>query len=275
MYNRYLKLWIVFVACVLFVLGASIRAGATVLARKNLNNLVEEAELILEGTVMQKESVWAEDKSTIYTFVTLSDLEVIDGAYEGNTFTLRMDGGEVEEAGRVKGLKIPGTPEFEIEDRVILFIRNNAWEVCPLVGWDQGAFKVKEDPITKKTKLFHFHDEAEIVGIDNNSGDLSLEPHPLLLDMIVPEPVDDDPVANEMRRKYEQERRDAGKLNKPSPREFTSQDFKRLTKDKVGILKSGGKKYSRAAQNADIRIHRQGRSLKSVQLLQEGQGGNQ
>lgn len=247
--------------------------GAYVLP-KSFDDLVREADIILEGTVGEKRSEWAEDRSVIYTFITLFDIEVIDGAYEGTTFILRMDGGEVEEAGRVKGLEIPGTPEFEIGDRVVLFVKNNAWEVCPLVGWDQGAFRVTEDPVSKKTRLSRLQDGDGISGIDTSTGNLLMEPPVLPQDRIIPEPVDDDPIANEMRRQHEQERQKVKDQNKSASGEFTLLDFKRSIKDKANMLKAEGKKHARAVQSADIRIHRKGRPMKSARPPQD-KGVNQ
>lgn len=248
-------------------------SGESYVLPKSFGDLVREADLVLEGTVGEKRSEWAEDRSTIYTFITFFDIEIIDGTYEEGTFTLRMDGGEVEESGRMKGLKIPGTPEFEVGERVILFVKDNTWEVCPLVGWEQGVLKVREDPVNKKNKLFHSQDKNEVVGIDNSTGNLLMAPPPIVKqEMVVPEPVDDDPIANEMRRKHYQKRRVIEK--KVPPKEFTLEDFKFLIKDKADTLRIEGKKYKHVVQNADIRVHRNGRNQGRAQLPLEDKGGN-
>lgn len=239
-------------------------SGESYVLPKSFGDLVREADLILEGTVGEKRSEWAEDRSTIYTFITLFDIEVIDGAYEGTTFTLRMDGGEVEDAGRMKGLKIPGTPEFSVGERVVLFVKDNTWDVCPLVGWGQGVLKVKKDPVNGKTKFFSSQNGNEIVGVD---GDSLLESPVLQQNFSVIEPEDDDPIANEMRRKHDQTRMAAE--NKTPAQAFTSQDFKSLIKDRGDTFRLEGKKHNRMVTDADIRVHRKGRAQGHAQLPRE------
>lgn len=262
------------ILCALVLFSLTIYAHAYVLP-KTFDDLVTEADLVLEGTVGEKRSEWAEDRSTIYTFITLFELEVIDGTYPESSFTLRMDGGEVEEGGRMKGLKVSDTPEFEVGERVILFVENNTSEICPLVGWGQGAFKVKKDPTHKKDKLFRSQNGDEIAGIDNSTGSFLTEPPASQDNVAAPELVDDDLVANEMRRKHEQEIKKEEQENKLRSKEFTPQDFKRLIRDKADALRTEGKKYPRMSQSADIRVHRKGSTLKHAQLPQEGRGADQ
>jgi len=53
-----------------------------------------------------------------------------------------MEGGEID--GDV--LKIHGSPKFEPQDRVVVFIKDNGRELVPFVGWTQGVFRVSRDP---------------------------------------------------------------------------------------------------------------------------------
>ena len=232
---------------------------AGILDSKTVQDLVKEADLILVGTVTHKESVRAEDRSTIYTFVTLSSLVVLDGQHDEPTFTLRMEGGEVEDGAlKKKGMRISGIPDLTIDERVVAFIKNNTQELCPLVGCKEGLLYLKKDSAGKE-KLFTGMDD-EIAGV-GASGRLLPKPKPRLKDnQIVIE--EDDPQAKALRLQYEEAQEQ--ERENIRAREFTSQDLEHLIKSTAQDLKIKGKKDVKKAQNADLKLHRQGRGKKSA-----------
>ena len=244
------------VYCLLFV--SQVEAG--ILDPKTFQDTVREADLILAGTVTDKQSVWAEDHSTIYTFVTLSDLVVMDGQHDEPHFVLRVEGGEVEESGglKKKGVKIPGIPDFRLGERVVAFIKNNTQEVCPLVGCNEGLLYLKKDSAGKE-KLFTGRDH-EIAGI-GETGHFLTKPEPRSNDLqVVIE--EDDPQAKSLRLQYEatqeQER------EKVRAMEFTFQNLEQLIISTAQEQKLLGKKDVKKAQNADPELHRQGRGKGSA-----------
>lgn len=256
MHSKYLRYGFLFILGGLWFLAGAIQIEATILVRKDFNNLVEEAELILAGTVINKESVWADDMSTIYTFVTLSDLEVIDGEYEGTEFTLRLEGGEVEQGGgKGKGLKIPGVPEFTLNERVVVFIKGNTTSLCPLVGWEQGVLRVKEDTETGEQRLFSASSDYEIADIDEKGEFLfkhsEMQPQNLGIEI-----EEDDIMAKELRLKHEEDLE--WKRRELRDKKFLLGDLKGKIKDKVQELKGQGKKPLKKAISADINLHRTG-----------------
>ncbi|MBI4881200.1 MAG: hypothetical protein HY812_16315 [Planctomycetes bacterium] len=113
--------------------------------RLSAQDLVQQAELIVEAVVTDvayRNSDVADeaDVSLPHTFVTLSIERAYKGASAaGSQLTLRMEGGP-DGAGRV--LVVSDVPLFRPGDRDILFIRDNGSSVCPLVGWQQGRFRV-------------------------------------------------------------------------------------------------------------------------------------
>jgi hypothetical protein len=110
---------------------------ATTLLYKNLDDLSAEAENIVVGTVAKTESTYGTDKS-IYTFVTITDMESIKGQTKESELVLRFKGGQVGEEIH----EIVGSPHFETNEQVVLFVRGNGRNLVPLVGWTQGAFRV-------------------------------------------------------------------------------------------------------------------------------------
>lgn len=116
---------------------------ATTLVKLSFDDLVQAADGVLAGTVADIVSRKAQD-GMIYTFVTLDALEIIRGSYDGERFTLRLEGGEVE--GEV--LEVEGAPSFREGERVVVFVEGNGERIVPIAGWEQGLFRVIRDPAT-------------------------------------------------------------------------------------------------------------------------------
>ncbi len=127
---------------VLMVLGLcfmlAARAQATVVPQINLEQMIEAAELIVEGRVVEVKSAWSENQSTIYTYVTLNQLRVIHGQVESDTLTLQLEGGEVDGV----QVRVDGMPVFIPGDHDVLFLRDNHVAVSPIVGFFQGRLQV-------------------------------------------------------------------------------------------------------------------------------------
>lgn len=118
------------------------RGSATTVAPVTLAEMSVAADLVVEGWVAQ---VAAREEATgIFTYVTLEGLRVVHGRHASPTLELRFAGGEVAGAGE----RIVGMPSFAVGERVLLFVRGNGSQLCPLVGWHQGRFNVVTDPAT-------------------------------------------------------------------------------------------------------------------------------
>ncbi|MDZ7379840.1 MAG: hypothetical protein ONB06_10920 [candidate division KSB1 bacterium] len=113
--------------------------AALVVVERDFRELVERAEVIVEGTVTRVEE--SPDASGVQrTLVTLSDLAVHKGADLGEEFVLDVVGGTKN------GLRsaVLALPSFAPGDRVILFVRGNGQAVFPVVGVHQGYFRVEQ-----------------------------------------------------------------------------------------------------------------------------------
>ena len=115
-------------------------AHATTLLYKNLDDLSAEAENIVVGTVAKTESTYGTDKS-IYTFVTITDMDSIKGQTKESELVLRFKGGQVGEDIH----EIVGSPYFKTNEKVVLFVRGNERSLVPLVAGTQGVFRVVAD----------------------------------------------------------------------------------------------------------------------------------
>lgn len=127
------------------LVASASHAGATSLDRVSTDQLVAEAELIVQGVVKAVEYrnsdvASGEHVALPHTFVTFGIERAFKGSAQGgSSITLRFQGGP---DGQGKALMIPGVPMFDVGDRDILFIRGNGTQIAPLVGWEQGRYRI-------------------------------------------------------------------------------------------------------------------------------------
>src|SRR5262245_43894094 len=116
----------------------------------SIQQLVKEAELIFEGVVTAVEyrvsDVATPDHVALpHTFVTFEIAQTLKGgAVPAHSITLRFQGGP---DGKGNAMMVSGVPLFDVGNRDVLFVRGNGAELCPLVGWDQGRFRVIGDSV--------------------------------------------------------------------------------------------------------------------------------
>ena len=155
----------------LFVFTAP-RVDATTLVHRSFEEVVMKADEIFEGEVTSQQSELSANGKTIYTYVTFTQLESIKGTGVNTTKTLRFEGGRVGD----DVLTVVGMPTFEVDEKVILFVKGNITNqtLCPLVGWTQGKFVVEVDPITG-TEFIGDGLGKKITGFDAQKGELITE----------------------------------------------------------------------------------------------------
>jgi hypothetical protein len=122
-----------------------------------LEQLVQQAELIFQGTVTDVRSVWEGEGAQrhIDTYVTFQ----IDEKVKGNatsSYTIRMLGGTVGD----ETMEVTDAPKFKIGDRNILFVEHNNEQFVPLVGINYGHFRVQHDEQTGRDIVTNSEGEA-------------------------------------------------------------------------------------------------------------------
>ena len=130
---------------VALAVAALIPAGATTVIPPSFDELVEQAQLIFQGTVTDVQSQWAGEGADrrIVSYVTFRVEESIKQE-PGPSYTLRMLGGTVD--GETMG--VIDAPQFKKGDRDIVFVENNGTQFIPLVGIMHGRFRVRHDLAT-------------------------------------------------------------------------------------------------------------------------------
>ncbi len=120
-------------------------ARATTVVPPTFDELVQEAQLIVQGTVTDVKSQFIGEGSNrhIVTFVTVSVEDALKGD-PGASYTFRMLGGTVGD----ETLEVSDAPKFKVGERDILFLENNGKQFIPLVGIMHGRFHVDQDKQT-------------------------------------------------------------------------------------------------------------------------------
>lgn len=121
------------------------RSGeSTALPFLELEHLTDISDLIVQVKVVAVESGWNSSRSGLRTRVTLEVQKVLHGASGGETLSIELPGGYLPE----ENLRqvIPGIPRFAIGEEAVVFLRNDADLICPVVGWIQGKFSILTEP---------------------------------------------------------------------------------------------------------------------------------
>jgi hypothetical protein len=133
------------IAGLLLLIGAllpAVPAKALTAVPRSFDELVQLADTVIVGTVTAVRSEMTDTPTQgIISLVTLSQLQVVKGAALEGDYTLQVPGGVV---GRYAE-DYPGLPMFRVGQRYVLFVRGNRRDFFPVVGVNQGVFRVLTD----------------------------------------------------------------------------------------------------------------------------------
>jgi hypothetical protein len=118
-----------------FALAAALPAAASTFLAMTPEELVAQSDAVVQGRVLQVNSFWSPSGRLIMTEAMVQ----VDEAVTGNAPTvvvLRTAGGTV--GGYT--IEAHGFPEFQVNERLLLFIRNG--EPGSVVGYRQGQYRI-------------------------------------------------------------------------------------------------------------------------------------
>ncbi len=115
MNNKIKKLLFILLA---MLLGLLITANAQTIST-DLKTLTKNSEAILVGKVKEQKSSWNEDKTRIYTDVTVEVEEYFKGTVSDKSIVVRHLGGEVGEVGEL----YTHIPTFKEQEEMVLFVK--------------------------------------------------------------------------------------------------------------------------------------------------------
>ncbi len=117
--------------------------GTALMVERNIEELTYEADSILIGEVKSMESRWNEDRTLIYTYVTISARDYVKklpNIGESEEITVKIPGGEVGDI----GLRVSDMPDFREGEQVFLFLRRERPTIFRVVGLFQGKYTVED-----------------------------------------------------------------------------------------------------------------------------------
>ncbi len=163
------------IGLVMLLLSWQTRVDALTAIPRTFAELVERADCVLIGTVMQVTTAVGAEGEKIYTYVTLADLEVLKGEVPDTSYVLRVRGGVVDTQAEV----YPGLPQLEAGGRYILFVQGNFRDLFPVVGLHQGVFRVGWDPARQQEVVRPLQAESHVRSSAERLPDSPSEPsHP-------------------------------------------------------------------------------------------------
>lgn len=136
-----------YIAAVAVGIFALTNARATTVVPPTFAQLVNQAELIFQGTVTEVKSMWVGEGAQrhIQTYVTFKVEDTIKGN-AGETYSISMLGGTVDG----ETMEVTDTPKFKVGDHDILFVEHNGEQFVPLVGINYGRFHVRRDAQSRR-----------------------------------------------------------------------------------------------------------------------------
>jgi hypothetical protein len=126
---------------VLVVAGVLLWAGVaqgSLVHSFSLQQLFEEADLIVVGEVNGSVSFWNDAHDTIYTEFTVAVEKTVKGTAEGEV-TVRLMGGTVDG----KTLRVAGNAQMEKGERTLLVLRKSG-SFYVVIGMSQGKWSVRK-----------------------------------------------------------------------------------------------------------------------------------
>lgn len=148
----------------LLLVGFILPGHATSILEIDTNELVDRAEVILEGEVIASEARWNAQQTYISTFVTFRVIEVLKGRLDVQEITQSFAGGTVDNT----SLDVDGMVYPQVGERGIYFLENpGRGQANPMVGWGQGHFRVHTDSNGQERVLTEAG--APVTGMDDEA----------------------------------------------------------------------------------------------------------
>src|SRR5262245_35800514 len=124
-----------------WVLGAA--AGGTTLRPMDLPEMVRAADRVVHARATHVDVHWDAGHRKILTDTTFEVIEVAKGAGPSR-LTVTTLGGRIDPI----EMTVDGTPAFQVGEEVVLMTTPRPDGRKSIVGFSQGAFRIREDPRT-------------------------------------------------------------------------------------------------------------------------------
>lgn len=115
-------------------------AFATTVARLDMEQLVQRADVIVQGHVQSVYSQWDEARRLVFTYISIRVDEPLKGERR-QLVLIRQVGGTV---GTIQ-MSIAGVPQFKSGEMAIIFLKRQGDSTFQVVGMNQGLYEIIDD----------------------------------------------------------------------------------------------------------------------------------
>ena len=112
-------------------------ALATTVVKLDLKQLVQRADLIVQGQVQSVYSQWDEERRMVFTYISIHVDEPLKGERRRSVL-IRQVGGTV---GTLQ-MSVAGVPQFKEGETTIVFLKSQADSTFQVVGMSQGVYEI-------------------------------------------------------------------------------------------------------------------------------------
>jgi hypothetical protein len=132
-------------ALILMVCLASAVLRATVIVPAEFREIVNGADIIAYGRVLETTVESSDDRKNVDTLVTLQVGTYLKGG-PGDTLVFKVPGGQI---GRFRNVTV-GAPEFTAGEEAVVFLNVRGSDRPFVFGLNQGVFRVRLDERTRR-----------------------------------------------------------------------------------------------------------------------------
>jgi hypothetical protein len=145
-------------ALLVLVLLLALSAGAATFRRLTLEALVQGSTYVVYARVIDTHPIWDAATRMIWT---RTEIQVLDGpkGQPGSTLSITEPGGILSGTGEL----YPGTPQFKVNQELVLFLYRAPGDRIRVTGALQGVYAVKTDPETGERLVLPTTPPPEII----------------------------------------------------------------------------------------------------------------
>jgi hypothetical protein len=115
-------------------------ALATTVTKLSLEQLVQRADLIVQGQVQSVSSQWDQQRRLVFTYVSIRVDEPLKGERRQSVL-IRQIGGSV---GTIE-MSVAGAAQFKTGQKALVFLKRQDATTFQVVGMNQGVYRIVED----------------------------------------------------------------------------------------------------------------------------------
>ena len=140
------------------ILFAALTTEAATYRRMSIDALVQGSDYIIYGRVIESRPLWDSATRSIWT---CTEILIVDGpkGQAGTTLTVTEPGGILDGVGEL----YPGTPQFRVDQEVVLFLYRAPGNRTRVTGLQQGVYQVSVDRQTGERLVTPTLPQPEVV----------------------------------------------------------------------------------------------------------------